>query len=57
MAIADPTQARFKLDNLFNAETELACISVMHLGMPRQKIPKLFLIFARVFGLKLPYRQ
>ncbi|EOD08659.1 hypothetical protein EMIHUDRAFT_217403 [Emiliania huxleyi CCMP1516] len=56
-AIAEPTKARFKLGNHFNAETELACISVMHLGIARQKIPKLFPIFARLLGVKLPYRE
>ena len=56
-AIAEPTKARFKKGNHFNAETDLAVIQVLALGLARRKVPKLFGIFARLFGIKLPGRM
>ena len=43
--------------NHFNAETELAVIQVLALGVARGKVPKLFPIFARLFGVTLPARE
>ena len=56
-AVAEPTKARFKTGNHFSAEVDLAIVSVLSLGVARKKVPKLFPIFARLFGITLPGRD
>jgi len=54
--IAEPTKERFFVRGHFAARIDLACIQALQLGVSRGKVPALFLIFARLFGVKLPGR-
>lgn len=55
-AIAEPKQQRFFEGGSFTAAVDLAIISALQLGVARGKVPNLFLIFARLFGIKPPGR-
>ena len=48
---------RFYESSHFSAIVDRACIESLSLGVSRNKIPHLFLIFARLFGIKLPGRM
>ena len=56
-AVAEPGKGRFYESSHFSAIVDRACIESLSLGVSRNKIPHLFLIFARLFGIKLPGRM
>ena len=55
-AVAEPVQQRFFKGGAFTAAVDLAIISSLQLGVARGKVPNLFQIFARLFGIKPPGR-
>ena len=55
-AVAEPVQQRFFKSGHFTAAVDLAIISALQLGVSRGKVPNLFMIFARLFGIKPPGR-
>jgi hypothetical protein len=56
-AVAEPGKGRFYESAHFSAIVDRACIESLSLGVSRNKVPHLFLIFARLFGIKLPGRM
>jgi hypothetical protein len=56
-AIAEPGKERFKTGNHFSAAVDLSIVQVLSLGIARKKVPQLYGVFARLFGIKLPGRE
>mmetsp|Transcript_39973 Transcript_39973/g.80082 ORF Transcript_39973/g.80082 Transcript_39973/m.80082 type:complete len:506 (-) Transcript_39973:208-1725(-) len=56
-AIAEPGKERFKTKGHFSAAVDLSIVQVLSLGIARKKVPMLYGIFARLFGIKLPGRE
>lgn len=56
-AIAEPGKERFKTKGHFSATVDLSIVQVLSLGIARKKVPQLYGIFARLFGIKLPGRE
>jgi hypothetical protein len=56
-AVAEPGKGCFYESAHFSAIVDRACIESLSLGVSRNKVPHLFLIFARLFGIKLPGRM
>ena len=56
-AIAEPGKERFKTKGHFSAAVDLSIVQVLTLGIARKKVPQLYGIFARLFGIKLPGRE
>ena len=56
-AIAESGKERFKTGNHYSAEVDLAIVQILSLGVARKKVPKLFPVFARLYGIKLPGRE
>ena len=56
-AIVKPTKQRFFQSGHFSSEVDLAIIRALQLGVSRRKVPNLFLIFARLFGITIPGRM
>ena len=54
--IAEPQKERFFEHGHFAARIDLAIIQALQLGVSRSKVPALFLVFARLYGIKLPGR-
>jgi hypothetical protein len=55
--VAEPGKERFKTGNHFSAAVDLSIVQVLSLGLARKKVPQLYGIFARLFGIKLPGRE
>ena len=54
--IAEPSKNRFYQSGHFSARVDLTIIECLQLGVTRRKVPNLFLVFARLYGIKLPRR-
>ena len=56
-SIAEPGKERFKTSNHFSAAVDLSIVCCLSLGISRKKVPQLYGVLARLFGIKLPGRE
>ena len=56
-AIAEPAKAKFFESGHFSAQVDQIIIECLSLGVARNKLPQLFVIFARFYGILIPGRK
>ena len=56
-AVAEPGKAKFFQAGHFSAAVDQIIIECLSLGVARNKLPQLFIIFARFYGILIPGRQ
>ena len=56
-AVAEPAKAKFFEAGHFSAAVDQVIIECLSLGVARNKLPQLFVIFARFFGILIPGRM
>ena len=57
-AVAEPSKAKFFADRRYTADVDLTSLEVIaDLGVSANVVPRLFFIFARFYGIKIPTRK
>ena len=56
-AIAEPAKAKFFEAGHFSAAVDQVIIELLCCGVARNKLPQLFVVFARFYGILIPGRK